>query len=127
MESDIFDVIENALVKAGYKIMDGEYNSIFIRHPNSDDDYEIKVTETPRVYRVRYEDNNGCNDSTETYDTEDEAEAAIEEEMETVIGAYSKIGLNYNYYDYGTNNGMITEVYVPGQDLYTRWCRLWKE
>lgn len=45
MESDIFDVIENALAKAGYTVLDGEENSIIIRHKNSDSDYEIKVSE----------------------------------------------------------------------------------
>ena len=45
MESDIFEVIENALARAGYKIMDGDNNSVIIRHPNSDSDYRIKVTE----------------------------------------------------------------------------------
>ena len=45
MESDIFDVIETALGKAGYKVLDGGDDSIIIRHPNSDTDYEIKVTE----------------------------------------------------------------------------------
>lgn len=46
MESDIFEVIENALAKAGYKVMDGDSsNSIIIRHANSDSDYQIEVTE----------------------------------------------------------------------------------
>lgn len=45
MESDIFEVIETALARAGYKIMDGDSNSIIIRHANSDSDYEIKVNE----------------------------------------------------------------------------------
>ena len=45
MESDIFDVIETALGKAGYKVIDGDDDSIIIRHSNSDTDYEIKVIE----------------------------------------------------------------------------------
>ena len=44
MESDIFDVIEAALKKAGYTILDGDWDSVIIRHPNSDSDYEIKVS-----------------------------------------------------------------------------------
>ncbi len=45
MESDIFDVIEQALALAGYKVLDGDRNSIIIRHKSSDSDYEIKITE----------------------------------------------------------------------------------
>lgn len=43
--SDVFEVIEAALTKAGYKIMDGDETSIIIRHSNSDTDYEIRLTE----------------------------------------------------------------------------------
>ena len=45
MESDIFEVIETALTRAGYKILDGNNDSIIVRHKNSDYDYEIKVNE----------------------------------------------------------------------------------
>ena len=45
MESDIFEVVETALAKAGYKVLDGDEDSIVVRHPNSDNDYEIRVTE----------------------------------------------------------------------------------
>lgn len=47
MESDIFDVIETALAKAGYKVLDGDGDSIIIRHGNSDTDYKIHVKECP--------------------------------------------------------------------------------
>ena len=43
--SDIFDVIETALARAGYKIMDGDKTSVIVRHTNSDTDYEIRLTE----------------------------------------------------------------------------------
>lgn len=45
MESDIFTVIESALQQAGYKILDGDKDTVYISHPNSDHHYEIKVTE----------------------------------------------------------------------------------
>ena len=45
MESDIFEVIEFALAKAGYKILDGDSGSIIIRHAASDTDYRIAVIE----------------------------------------------------------------------------------
>lgn len=45
MEDDIFEVIGCALALAGYKIMDGDSDSIIIRHANSDMDYEIIVKE----------------------------------------------------------------------------------
>ena len=47
MESDIFEVIESALAKAGYKVLDGDRDSIIIRHRNSDTDYQIHVKECP--------------------------------------------------------------------------------
>ena len=52
MESDIFDTIEAALTRNGYKIMDEAEetdggNAIIIRHPNSDRDYRITVQEEP--------------------------------------------------------------------------------
>ena len=45
MLSDIFTVIEAALMKAGYVVLDGDRDSVIIHHPNSDDDYIIKVSE----------------------------------------------------------------------------------
>ena len=48
MESDIFEVIECALAKAGYKVLDGDESSIIIRHANSDSDYRISVKEEPQ-------------------------------------------------------------------------------
>ena len=45
MERDIFEVIETALAKAGYKILDGDGDSIIISHPNSEKDYVIKLFE----------------------------------------------------------------------------------
>lgn len=45
MESDIFEVIETALEKAGYQIKDGDGNSVIISHPNSSSDYIIYVRE----------------------------------------------------------------------------------
>lgn len=47
MQSDIFEVIECALAKAGYKVLDGDGDSVIIRHANSDTDYAIRVTEAP--------------------------------------------------------------------------------
>lgn len=45
MESDIFSVIEEALARAGYKVLDGDEYSVIIRHPNCDSDYEIRIRE----------------------------------------------------------------------------------
>lgn len=47
MESDISEVIETALAKASYKVLDGDRDSIIIRHSNSDTDYQIYVKECP--------------------------------------------------------------------------------
>lgn len=45
MNDDIFDVIEPALERAGYRILDGDSDSVIIRCPNSDLDYEIYLRE----------------------------------------------------------------------------------
>ena len=47
MQSDIFEVIECALAKAGYKVLDGDGDSIIISHANSDTDYVVRVSEIP--------------------------------------------------------------------------------
>lgn len=43
MEDKIFDLIEEALAKAGFKILDGDHNCVIVRDPKNDKDYEIKV------------------------------------------------------------------------------------
>lgn len=47
IKAHIFKVIDSALAIAGYKVMDGDRNSVIIRHSPSDTDYEIKVEELP--------------------------------------------------------------------------------
>ena len=42
-KDQILEVIDHALPLAGYKIMDGDHDSVIIRHNASDTDYEIKV------------------------------------------------------------------------------------
>ncbi|MBQ1734476.1 MAG: hypothetical protein II038_06305 [Lachnospiraceae bacterium] len=42
---NIIDIIETALAKAGFKILDGDSNTVFIRDQKNDQDYEIRVTE----------------------------------------------------------------------------------
>ena len=44
MNKDIFDIIESALAKAGYKIVDGDANSVIVRD-FAGKDYEIKINE----------------------------------------------------------------------------------
>jgi hypothetical protein len=43
----IFDIIDLALAIAGFKVLDGEQDSIIFRHAPSDTDYEVKVSEIP--------------------------------------------------------------------------------
>ena len=45
MTSDIFEVIENSLSRAGYKVLWGEGASIVIQHANSDVNYRIAISE----------------------------------------------------------------------------------
>jgi len=41
----IFNVIDNALAMAGYKILDGDRDSVIIRYSRLDADFEIKISE----------------------------------------------------------------------------------
>lgn len=45
IKTDLFGVIEAAVALAGYKVLDGDRDSVIIRHCTSDTDYEIKVEE----------------------------------------------------------------------------------
>lgn len=67
-------------------------------------------------YRVRYEDNEG-NDSIESYSSEQEANEAIEKELNLVKDMYE----DYDYGDFGTK----TEIWKPNGNEYSSWERLW--
>lgn len=43
IKAHILEVIDHALPLAGYKVMDGDNDSVIIRHSGSDTDFEIKV------------------------------------------------------------------------------------
>lgn len=45
MNKEIFDVIESALTRAGYKILDGDAYTVIVRDCKTDKDYEIEVKE----------------------------------------------------------------------------------
>ena len=70
-------------------------------------------------FGVRYEDNILCDGSVEYYNTEQEAEASIDEELENVKEYLQSLG--YDYGDFGTK----TEIWVPGGNEYASWERLW--
>lgn len=70
-------------------------------------------------YKVKYEDNSG-NDCIMEFDTEEEAEAAIEEDLENCKEYFQS--LDYNYADFRNK----TEFWVSGGDNYASWERLWK-
>lgn len=74
-------------------------------------------------YKVRYEDNTGGNDSVEKYASEEEAEAAILEELEEVKEYFR--GREYHFGDFATDEGLATEIWACGDDEYASWTRLW--
>lgn len=41
----ILEIVESALAKAGYKVLDGDRETVIVREAGSDTDYKIKVTE----------------------------------------------------------------------------------
>lgn len=46
-ESRIFETIEIALARAGFRILDGDRNTVIIREPKEDRDFQIKLEEIP--------------------------------------------------------------------------------
>lgn len=39
----IFDIIENALAKAGYVILDGDHDTVIVRDKKADQDFSIRI------------------------------------------------------------------------------------
>lgn len=73
-------------------------------------------------YGVRYEDNIGPEDTVMWYATEEEADAAIEKELDsTKTFFFDELGLDYDYADFGSK----TEIWGCGNDEYASWDRLW--
>ena len=70
-------------------------------------------------YKVKYTDNTGCNDCIMIYNTKEEAEKTIEEDLENVK-RYCQ-SLDYDYADFGSK----TEFWVKDSDEYVCWERLW--
>lgn len=70
-------------------------------------------------YKVKYEDNGGHDDIME-FNTEEEAEKAIEEDLEN-CKEYCQ-SLDYDYADFGNK----TEFWVSGGNEYASWERMWK-
>lgn len=70
-------------------------------------------------FEVLYEDNEGCSEGVMSYSSEDEAEQAIETDLEEM----KKFFGDYDYGDIGSK----TEIWKPGQDQFASWTRLWKE
>ena len=70
-------------------------------------------------YKVEYTDNTGCDNCIMEFDTEEEAESAIEEEL-NCLKEYHKYD-DYDYADFGNK----TEFWISGSDEYVSWERLW--
>lgn len=73
-------------------------------------------------YRVRYDDNAG-DDYVLTFASKEEAEQAIEEDLENCKQYFIRSGLSYDYADFGNK----TEIWARGKDEYFSWERLWIE
>lgn len=71
-------------------------------------------------YKVKYEDNTGVDDCIIEFNTEVEAEKAIEEDLENCKEYFQS--LDYDYADFGNK----TEFWVSGSSEYASWERLWK-
>ena len=71
-------------------------------------------------YFVRYDDNTGNGVYIMEFDSEEDAERAIEEDLQNCKDYCQS--LEYDYGDFGSK----TEFWVVGGDEYASWERLWK-
>jgi len=67
-------------------------------------------------YQVKYEDWSGNEDNIDEYKTEEDAERAIDEEMERMKGIF----LDCDYGDVGKK----TEIWTD-KEKWASWTRLW--
>lgn len=72
-----------------------------------------------KLFYVKYEDNSGGGDRITVYKSEEEAEAAIDEELEDCKEWFQSLGYDYADFYYKT------EIWVPGGNEYASWERLW--
>ena len=79
------------------------------------------------MFRVKYEDNGGSEDSVMEFETIEEAESEIEEEFNEVKEYFDKHEIKYNYGDFWNNYGnLTTEIWgCCGYDGYKSWIRMW--
>lgn len=70
-------------------------------------------------YKVKYEDSDG-HDCIMEFNTEAEAEMAIEEDL-TNCKVYCE-SPNYDYADFGNK----TEFWISGSNMYASWERMWQ-
>ena len=71
-------------------------------------------------FEVLYEDNEGCNEGVMSFNSEEEAEEAIEADLEEMK---MKFFGNYDYGDFGRK----TEIWKPGDSQFASWTRLWEK
>ena len=78
-----------------------------------------------KKYQVKYEDNVECGECIDTYNSAEEAEKFIEEQLDNVkdyINSY-----DYDYADFGNDYGnTTTEIWCKDGDYYARWIRMWE-
>lgn len=72
-------------------------------------------------YKVRRSDNYGMDDEILSFPTEKAAEKMIDEELEVIKDMLE----DYDYGEFFYEDGMTTEIWAPGEDVYTSWTRLW--
>lgn len=75
-------------------------------------------------YDVLYEDSTGINTDIQMFDTEEEAEAAIDKQLEEVKEYFR--GRDYDYGEFVTERGIATEIWDCAGDECASWTRLWK-
>lgn len=76
-------------------------------------------------YPVKYTDNTGDGDDIIIFGSVEDAEAAIDEELKNIKALFLEKGLDYNYGDFVTDEGLVTEIWACGNDDYASWTRLW--
>lgn len=77
------------------------------------------------MYKVLFESNDGSDDCIMEFETVQEAEECIEEQLEEMKEFYEDICVGYDYGDSHYERGLSTEIWEIGGGGYACWTRLW--
>lgn len=72
-------------------------------------------------YKVKRSSSAGTDDEILGFPNSEAAERMIQEELDVIKDTLD----DYNYGEFFYEDGLTTEIWVPNEDFYTSWTRLW--